>query len=245
MERPRPRARTAGGRGARVPDGGSHGARRDLRGRGVRAARRVGEGARDRLGLGAGSKTVQEVLFLTFEPVLVSASERGCFAPPIAQPALKSPNRIRAHVPTIRLGDASVEETPAARSSVRWSGAPRQWSFTTSRPARFTTYRMTRAAHQGVVEGPIPGRNSGIRSIGETSHTAPNTRSALEERGTRSSPRSPRNRRTRFGSSVITSRADDFRPEHNKTRIATNHTTTEGEPAIRTCALAVLLARDR
>ena len=45
----RPRARADRRGSARLPDGGADRARRDLRGRGVRAAGRLGEGARDRL----------------------------------------------------------------------------------------------------------------------------------------------------------------------------------------------------
>jgi hypothetical protein len=44
--------------------------------------------------------------------------------------------------------------------------------------------------------------------------------------GTRASPRSPRNRTTRFGRSAVISRARDLRPSRTRTRIATSQTPT-------------------
>ena len=60
--------------------------------------------------------------------------------------------------------------------------------------------------HDSVVDPTDPGRNSGIRSTTMRFVTAPISRSAFDPRGTRGSPISPRNKRTRLGRSTTSSR---------------------------------------
>ncbi len=109
-----------------------------------------------------------------------------------------------------------------ARSSI--SGSPRQWSRTIAGPDLLTRCRRTRATTITSSNGPITGRHSGSRSIGETTQKIASPTRSYDPCGTRESLRRPRSKAARSGRSVASCRASTLRPVTTSAATAMSHT---------------------
>src|SRR6266567_2141307 len=107
--------------------------------------------------------------------------------------------------PRASQGLGQVRAGPRRRSSSRVS--PGQASRSTWRGTCRPAYRNASATTTTSSSGPITGRNSGMRSIGEASHSPASTIAILARRGTRGSRRSRRTVVTQSGMNRASSRS--------------------------------------
>src|SRR3954453_15234817 len=103
----------------------------------------------------------------------------------------------QAQDPVDELAHDGARAGPSSRSMIRRS--PGHASSSTSRGTFRAAYRSARATTTTSSSGPITGRNSGIRSIGESTHRPANPTASLALRGTAGGARSRRTVVTQAG----------------------------------------------